>query len=499
MNQKIVKNQLTIATIFFFSFFLFQFAFTGGPLGLVKAHALSGQSNVIVSNSIVEVAKKKNPAVVSITAKVKTKNTKNNFNFNWKGPNPFGQFQDPLENFQDRFRDFFDRMPKGGPAPRGGSGSGFIIDPEGYVFTNHHVVDNADEIKVTLQDDVEYDAELIGSDPKTDIALVKIVQEQGKNKNFPYLTFGDSDKLEVGEWVVAIGNPFGLHHTVTTGVVSAKGRNIGAGPYDEFIQTDASINPGNSGGPLLNLKGEVIGVNTAIFSKTGGNVGIGFAVPINVAQSILPQLKEHGSVTRGWLGVMIQKVTPELAKSFEMEKAKGALVGDVTPNGPASKAGIQRGDVIVKFDNHAVPSVETLPKMVANTAPGKSVGVEVIRDGKTKNINVAIEVLDDQRPKIQKASFGDNLGMQVQNITPDLAQSFNLKDTDGVLVSSVSSGEAAGEAGIKRGDVIVEVNRRPVNNVSDYKKETSKYKDGSTVLLLVKRNGSSIYVAVRNG
>ena len=279
-----------------------------------SVYALSGKVNPVGTNLIVEIAKKQNPAVVFVTSKTKFQPAKGNTPPN---RNPFGQFG-----------------PYGRPghpqppAPGGGSGTGFIIDKEGYILTNHHVVDNADVIKITLDNEKEFEAELIGSDSKTDIALLKIVKQTGDNTEFPYLALGNSSDVEVGEWVVAIGNPFGLDHTVTTGVVSAKARNIGAGPYDEYIQTDASINPGNSGGPLLNMSGDVIGINTAIFSRTGGNVGIGFTIPINMASDILEELKKDGRVTRGWLGVMIQKITPELAETFKLSDSNGALVND---------------------------------------------------------------------------------------------------------------------------------------------------------------------------
>jgi len=239
---------------------------------------------------------------------------------------------------------------------------------------------------------------LIGSDPKTDIALIKIIQKDGDKASFPFLTMGNSEKVEVGEWVVAIGNPFGLSHTVTTGVVSAMGRNIGAGPYDEFIQTDASINPGNSGGPLLNMNGDVVGINTAIYSGSGGNVGIGFALPINMAKSILLDLKQNGKVTRGWLGVMIQKITPELQESFKLESSKGALVNDIAPNGPAAQGGMKRGDVITRFNGVVITHIDSLPKQVAAIKPGKSVLVEVIREGKVQTLNIKIEPMKEEKP-----------------------------------------------------------------------------------------------------
>lgn len=350
---------------------------------LNSAYALSGKVNPVGTNLIVEIAKKQNPAVVFVTSKTKFQPAKGNTPPN---RNPFGQFG-----------------PYGRPghpqppAPGGGSGTGFIIDKEGYILTNHHVVDNADVIKITLDNEKEFEAELIGSDSKTDIALLKIVKQTGDNTEFPYLALGNSSDVEVGEWVVAIGNPFGLDHTVTTGVVSAKARNIGAGPYDEYIQTDASINPGNSGGPLLNMSGDVIGINTAIFSRTGGNVGIGFTIPINMASDILEELKKDGRVTRGWLGVMIQKITPELAETFKLSDSNGALVNDVVPNGPAAMGGLKRGDVIVKFNGKEIVSVENLPKHVASVEPGKSVQVEIVRDGSKKSLDVTIAKMKEEK------------------------------------------------------------------------------------------------------
>ena len=355
---------------------------TPGFLTADSAFGLSTKANPVGTNLIVEIAKKQNPAVVFVTSKIKFQPAKGN------APGPFGQFAPPFKG-----RPF---TPP--PQPGNGTGTGFIIDREGHILTNNHVVENADIIKVTLQNEKEYEARLIGSDPKTDVALIKIVKENGEHTSFPFISMGNSEKVEVGEWVVAIGNPFGLSHTVTTGVVSAKGRNIGTGPYDEFIQTDASINPGNSGGPLLNMKGEVIGINTAIFSGSGGNVGIGFALPINMAKAILGDLKEKGKVTRGWLGVMIQRITPELQESFKLENANGALVNDIVPNGPADRGGMKRGDVITRFDGVEIASMETLPKQVASIKPGKSVKVEVIREGKSRMLDIKIEAMKEEKP-----------------------------------------------------------------------------------------------------
>jgi serine protease Do len=363
---------------------------TPGLFTVDSAFGLSTKANPVGTNLIVEIAKNKNPGVVFVRSKTKIQPAKGNVTFGQftppKGHSPFGQFRPPNRG----------RAPR--PGPEGGSGTGFIIDKEGYILTNNHVVEGADIIKVTLQNDKEYEAKLIGSDPKTDIALIKIIQDNREKNSFSFLTMGDSGKLDVGEWVVAIGNPFGLDHTVTTGVVSAMGRNIGSGPYDEFIQTDASINPGNSGGPLLNMEGDVIGINTAIYSGSGSNVGIGFAVPINIAKGILDDLKQTGKVTRGWLGVMIQRITPELQESFKLKNSQGALVNDIAPNGPADLGGMKRGDVITRFDGVEIVSMETLPKQVAAIKPGESVKVEVIREGTIKMLNINIKTMKEEKP-----------------------------------------------------------------------------------------------------
>ena len=351
---------------------------TSGFFSADSAFALSTKANPVGTNLIVEIAKKQNPAVVFITSKTKFQPAKGNGR-QFAPPFKGGPFTPP-------------------PLPGNGAGTGFIIDHEGYILTNNHVVKGADTIKVTLQNEKEYEARLVGSDPKTDVALIKIVKKNGEHISFPFISMGNSEKVEVGEWVVAIGNPFGLSHTVTTGVISAKGRNIGSGPYDEFIQTDASINPGNSGGPLLNMDGDVIGINTAIFSGSGGNVGIGFALPINMAKAILGDLKEKGKVTRGWLGVMIQRITPELQESFKLKNASGALVSDLVPNGPADLGGMKRGDVITRFDGVEIASMETLPKQVASIKPGKSVKVEVIREGKSRILDIKIEPMKEEKP-----------------------------------------------------------------------------------------------------
>ncbi len=467
------------------------------PFGLVVSpgtlFALSSHTQPLASNIFVEIAKKQNPAVVNVSTKAKAETAHKNFRVPRPGP---GQNKSP-----DTFRDFYDRFfgERPNQRPKRGMGSGFVIDKEGHILTNYHVIEGAGEIVVILDDngtEKEYTATLVGSDPKTDIALIKINRESGDNKDFPFLRLGSSENLEVGEWVVAIGNPFGLSHTVTVGVVSALGRSIGAGPYDEFIQTDASINPGNSGGPLINIEGDVIGINTAIISgNTGGNVGIGFAIPIDIAKGILKDLRERGTVTRGWLGVMIQKITPDLAKSFGLSQSEGALVGDVIPDGPAAKGGVKRGDVIVMFDGQQVKDMEDLPKIVAATRPNSVVDVEVIRDGSRMTLSVSIELLEDSQETV--VAKADPLGLQVQDITEELARSLKLESVEGVLVSDVTAGNAAAEAGIRRGDVISEMNRSIVKDMRDYQNLMASVQKGSSVLFLVKRGGSTIYIAVK--
>jgi serine protease Do len=308
--------------------------------------------------------------------------------------------------------------------------------------------------------------------------------------------FGDSDTLEVGEWVVAIGNPFGLDSTVTSGIVSAKGRHIGQGPYDNFIQTDASINPGNSGGPLINLRGEVVGINTAIFSRTGGNIGIGFAIPINLVKELLPELRGKGKVVRGYLGVLIQKVTPEIAESLGMEKGYGALVANVSKDGPADKAGVKVGDVIIEFDGKEVRDSGDLPIIVARTPVDKKVRMKVLRDKKDVLLNVAIGELKDEEV-IATAPEKGELGLTVQRLTPQMAESLGLERVEGVVVTAVEPGSAADEAGIRRGDLIVEVDRKAVRSLDDYKKAVAAVRKGRGVLFLVRRGDNTLFLALK--
>jgi serine protease Do len=404
--------------------------------------------------------------------------------------NPFGQ-QDPFEEF---FHNYFGRMPR--EQKRKSLGSGFIVSPDGFILTNNHVVEKAEEVTVTLLDKEEFKAKVVGTDPKIDIALIKI----DAKRKLPYVTLGDSDKLDVGEWVVAIGNPFALGHTVTAGIVSAKGRIIGSGPYDDFIQTDASINPGNSGGPLFNLKGEVVGINTAIMQ---GGQGIGFATPIQLAKSVLEQLKDKGKVTRGWLGVYIQKLTPEAAENLGISGRHGALVSDVTSGGPAEKAGIRSGDVIVGFNGKEIKDEHELPHAVASTKPGKTANVRMLREGKEMTVTVTIAEMTGEPGKPAGGhELQKNLGLTVQDITPEIAQRFEIADTKGVVVTGVEDGSPAEDAGFNEGDIIraiVRQNKRnPVTNAAEFAKLVKKFQPDKTILFLVERDEARILLTVKN-
>jgi len=373
-------------------------------------------------------------------------------------------------------------------------GSGVIVTADGYIITNNHMVEDADEINISLYTFEEYAATVVGRDPKSDLALIKIEPKA----ELPYVAFGDSDKLRVGEWVLAIGNPFGLQKTVTAGIVSAKGRAINNESYGNFIQTDASINPGNSGGPLFNLDGEMVGVNTAIFSRTGGNIGIGFAIPVNMVKNVMVQLKEHGKVTRGWLGVMIQQVTPELADNFGLDRPIGALVGQVVPGSPAEKAGLKAGDVIIEYNGKEISQMSMLPAMVANTHVGEKAQLVLIRDGKKQNIAVEIGKLEDEEHVVADNETGTSkkLGLTVQELTPKIAESLGIEETQGLIVSDISAGSAAAEAGILRGDIILEINREKVENVTQYKKALQAAQEKKSILLLIKREQNTRFVVI---
>jgi serine protease Do len=350
------------------------------------------------------------------------------------------------------------------------------------------VVDGADQIKVKLADGKEFNGKVIGRDPKTDLAVIKI---EG-TADLQALPLGNSDDLKVGSWVVAVGSPFGLEQTVTAGIVSAKGRVIGSGPYDNFIQTDASINPGNSGGPLVNLKGEVVGINTAIIAS---GQGIGFAIPVNMAKEIVPQLEEKGRVVRGWLGVGIQEVTPALAKSFDLKEKKGALVSQVYKDSPAEKGGIEQGDIIVQYDGKDVADSKDLPRMVASTPVGKSVTVKLLRNGKPVEREVKVGEMEEKQ-EIAKAPSQKSLGITIQNITPEIARGLGLKKDTGVVITRVEPGSPASEAGLQSGDVILEVNRTPVKDAGDFVKKVEKARDQNNVLLFIQRGQNNLFAAV---
>ncbi len=414
--------------------------------------------------SVVEAAA---PAVVHVKV-VSTVNAR----AEW-GDSPFGD-DSPFPGFR------FPMPPHSGRQQ--GTGSGFVIRKDGIVLTNNHVVEKAKDITVRLSDGQQYTAKVLGRDPKTDLAVLKIEAKH----TLPVVHLGDSDALRVGDWVVAIGNPFGLDNTVTAGIVSAKGRAIGSGPYDQFIQTDAPINPGNSGGPLFNERGEVIGINTAIFSQSGGNVGIGFAIPINMAKQLVPQLEEKGHVTRAWLGVTVQPLTPDLAESLAVDDTHGALVAGVTPGSPAAKAGIKAGDVIIAYDNKKIDEHGGLPALVAATKIGETVRVEVVRDGAHRTVEVTVAKLADDDVPAQAAPNKGKWGLMLRELTPEERAQRSLEDGQGVLVAGVAPGSPADEAGVRSGDIILQANRKPVGSVEALRAEAGKIPDGKNLLLLVR-------------
>ena len=427
----------------------------------------------------VKLAKELTPAVVNIsTTQVVKRGTPTR--------SPFSE-DDPFNEF---FKRFFGDQPRQFKATS--LGSGFIINKDGYILTNNHVVENATDITVKLGDSREFKAKVIGRDPKTDIAIIKI-----EASNLPVIPFGNSDRLEVGEPVMAIGNPFGLNQTVTTGIVSAKGRFIGEGPYDNFIQTDASINRGNSCGPLINSNGEAVGINTAIFSPTGGSIGIGFAIPIEMAKEVLPQLKERGQVTRGWLGVAIQPITPDLGKKFSLKQANGALISDVMEGSPAEQAGLKQGDVIVAFDGKNVKSSTDLPHIVAGTPVGKEVPVKVVRDGVEVTLQVKVgELKEEQAAAVTSTSPKTKLGIDIQDLTPALARKFGLKGEKGIVITEVEPDSPADAVGLQPGDLILEINRVRVTTVGQVRRVLDKTKPEEPILLLVKRDGGTRYVVI---
>ena len=420
-----------------------------------------------------------NPSVVNIST-VKTVKEER------EGQMPFGP-NDPMRDFFERY--FGGQIPK--KYKQTSLGTGFIIDQKGFILTNNHVVEQTDEIRVRTADGKEFAAKIVGRDPMTDLALIRIKSDTP----FIPLTLGDSNRLEVGDWVIAIGNPFGLGNTVTAGIVSAKYRQIGAGAYDNFIQTDTPINLGNSGGPLLNTNGEVIGINTAIFSQSGGSVGIGFAIPINMVKDLLPQLKK-GKVIRGWIGVTIQKVTPELKDKLNLADEKGALVSDVDSGGPADESGIKRGDVIVSFDEKPIRESRELPYIVASTPVGKTVFVEVIRNREKMRADVRVGEykIEEEYQKVSKTR--PSFGMTLQEITPELAEQYDLAETGGLIIINVDSNSLAAGADLRSGDIILEVDQIPVKTMTAFNRKIQQYKKGDTILFLIDREGSTLFVTL---
>ncbi len=435
-----------------------------------------------ISDALADVASQVTPTVVNIST---TKTVKPEDQLN-----PF--FEDPFHKFfgvPEHHKEFKERS----------LGSGVIVSSDGYIITNNHVIEGASEIKVVLPNKREFKAKLIGADSRSDVAVIKIDE-----KDLPAITWGDSDKLRAGEMVMAVGSPFGLTQSVTMGIISAVGRaNIGIEDYEDFIQTDAAINPGNSGGALVNMRGELVGINTAIFSRTGGYQGIGFAVPSRMAKQVMESLIRTGKVVRGWLGVSVQDVTPELSRQFGVPVGEGALVGEVVKGSPAEKAGFKQGDVIIEFNGKEVQDSGHLRNLAASTAVGSKIKVEIIRNQKKESITVTVgelpkEALAGQAEKTATATA--LTGVTVQDLTPELIDRLGLEpNATGVIVVMVDPGSVADESGLQRGDVITEINRKPVRNVKEYNAEVNTLKKGAAVLLLINRKGSALWLPVSPG
>lgn len=451
--------------------FLFLFVFS------VSAHS---QQN---ANSLSGLVKQLSPSVVNISTTSVSKRKSLGFN---------SPFQD--EQFEDLFERFFGENIPDQEFRNRGLGSGFIVSSDGYVITNNHVIRKADEIEVVLEDGSKHAATVVGTDPKTDIALLKI----NPGRPLPEVRLGNSSTLEIGDSVFAIGNPFGLGNTVTSGIVSAKGRSLGLGAYDDFIQTDAAINPGNSGGPLFNLNGEVVGVNTAIIA---GGQGIGFAIPINIANGVFSQLKVSGKVVRGWLGVIVQEISPEISQSLGLESTDGALISDLAPGGPAENAGLKRGDIIIEVDGKKITTMPELPKTIATYKPDTFATLRIIRNGNEKILKVKLGELPEENkvaeaePPEEKAE--EKLGLVVSEITPQMMRRLRISSNEGVVVSNVIAGSSASEAGFRIGDIIIEVEKENVNSLSDYNKALELAGNKKNLLFLVKRQNRTVYVALK--
>ncbi|HVO23415.1 MAG TPA: DegQ family serine endoprotease [Candidatus Margulisiibacteriota bacterium] len=429
-------------------------------------HARSAVAAAMVPESFSDVARTAKPTVVNI--------------FSTRIVRPQGPLGDPNDPFNEFFRHFFGEMQ---PQRQQSLGSGFVVSKDGYIVTNAHVVQMADQIRVRLSNREEYDAKLVGVDEKTDVALVKI----SPRHELPVARLGDSDTLDVGDWVVAIGNPFGFAQTVTAGIVSAKGRVIGAGPYDDFIQTDASINPGNSGGPLLNTQGEVVGINSAIVSRSGGSVGIGFAIPVNTARRVIDELRQHGRVTRGWLGLSVQDVTPAIAQSFGLDHPQGALVVEVDPGGPADTAGLERGDIITDYNGTRIEESHQLPTLAANTPIGERAVMTILRNGHEKTVTAVVAEQPSRRPtRAQRPHATRGWGLTLTDLTPALMRQFSIPSgVRGAMIREIEDGSPADEAGLQAGDVIRQVDRQPVTSARTCDQALARV--GDRVLLLIQR------------
>ena len=473
-----------------------------GPMGGSNLTRQTQNEIDIALPSLAPLVERVVPAVVNISVELKEQAvTQGEENRGNESASPFGPSNTPFDQFLKRF--FEQPFQFRNPAEKiMALGSGFIVDPAGYIVTNNHVVANADKVTVIFQDNSRHTAKVIGRDEKTDIALVKI----DTNQKLPYVTWGNSDDAKVGDWVVAIGNPFGLGGSVTAGIISALGRDISEGPYDDFLQIDAPINRGNSGGPTFNLHGQVIGINTAIYSPSGGSVGIGFAVPSNIGKQVAAQIRENGHVTWGWLGVAIQNVTPAIAKSLGLgpDHPTGALVASVTPDSPAAKAGIKQGDVITAAGGHDIKTVNELPRLVASTPVGSELQLTIVRDGKQKTVETSIgempqNVASAEREAAQPSSgkTANALGMQLLPLDPQLRKELKVpKDLDGVVVGQVASGSPAGDLGIQPGDVIVSVDQKPVTTPESAAAQLKEAAAQGNVLLLLNRHGMSQFVGL---
>jgi serine protease Do len=475
--------------------FLSQYGLSAGQVAVKSAQSdLPGGFEIAtkLSEAFEAAAQKIDPCVVPIFAEQEVTSS-----------SPFASPADPFREFfgDDFFKRFFNAPSQGEKQTIHSLGSGVIVSVDGYILTNNHVVQDADKLTVVLSDKKKFTAKIIGKDPQTDVAVIKI-----DAKNLPAAVMGNSDDVKVGQWVIAIGNPFQLMNTVTAGIISAKGRSdIGLADYEDFIQTDAAINPGNSGGALADLGGNVIGINTAINSPSGGNVGIGFAIPINMAKNVMDKLITGGKVSRGYLGLVPQDIDDNMAKALKLKDTKGSLVGDVTVGGPADKAGIQTGDIIIKLDDQAISNSSELRTLIAQKKPGTVVTVTVIRDGSEKQIQAKLDDRPVERagqgqgaqpPELEEQTF-QKLGLSVQDLTPDIAKQLGYENDRGALIAEVAGGSPAEDAGLQQADLVKEVNRVKVTSVAEFKSAIRRIKSGDSAALLVKRGQNTFFVALQ--